>query len=40
MNNIEMTIAILTKCENFELLLLARWSHGNVKFVTEKLYAK
>ena len=34
-----MATALLIKCENFERLPLARWSHGVVKFVTAKLCA-
>ena len=34
-----MATTLLTKCDNFERLPLARWSHGVVKFVTAKLCA-
>ena len=34
-----MATALPLKCENFERMLLARWRHGVVKFITIKLYA-
>ena len=34
-----MATALLIKCENFQLLTLARRNHEVVKFVTAKLYA-
>ena len=39
MNNIDMAATLLIKCDNFERLPLAEWSHGVAKFVAAKLCA-